>query len=172
MSETTVIEGRKVSVSFSRKVSFGNYETADVWVHVEDTVQAGTSDADMSQRAVDMLNAAKAAAFDTLGLESFVDDSGVLREKHEPKPNVTATANAIGTQFAGSTHIKVMNPGDLDPGESIPANIVAKCDELGITAVWANKGQYGRFWKEAVARGETPKVPDSRDPSKGGIIKA
>lgn len=157
-----------MSVTFERKVGLDGYGNVSASAWLQD--EAPADQAAQSEKAVDMLNTIKAAVYDTLGLEVFVDDSGILREKHEPVVSTDQAANKIATQIGGHS-IRVMNQGDLDPGEQIPANIVEKCTELGITAVWANKGQYGRFWKEAVKQGEQPKIPDQRDPSKGGIIK-
>lgn len=171
------VAGRKISVTFERKKDLGNYENVVARAWVEDTLESEATDAEVSETGVNLLNAVKVAVLDSLGIEVFMDENGVIREKHAPTPSVKAAEDAIGTQFSGTQSqqgydtggIKVMNPKDLV--ESIPAGIVAKCKELGITAVWANDGQYGPFYKEAVARGDTPKLPDQRDPSKGGIIK-
>ena len=178
MEEVEVAPGRKVSVTFERKKDLGGYQNVVARAWVEDTVPADATDADVSQRAVELLNAVKVGVLDSLGIEVFMDDTGVVREKHEPTVTVTDAQNKIGTQFPGTTEengfntggLRVMNPEKLS--ENIPQYVVDKCREKGIEAVWANSGQYGTFYKEAVKRGEAPLIPDQRDPSKADIIRS
>lgn len=170
----TEIKGRKISVTFERKKDLGNYENVVARAWVEDELPAHADGASVSEKVVELTNALKAGVYDSLGIELFMDDSGVIREKHAPVATVKAAQDAVGSAFKGTQAfdtggLKIMNSQDLQ--EDVPADIVAKCNELGITAIWRNNGQYGVFYKEAVARGETPKLPDQRDPSKGGIIK-
>ena len=173
-------EPRKISVAFERKKDLGNYQNTTVKAWIEDTVPADADGAQISEKIVELLNACKAGALDSLGIEVFMDDSGVVREKHEPVVTVTQAAAAVGNAFAGTTQVtgaggfstgglKIMNPDKMV--ENVPQFVIDKCAEKGIVAVWANNGQYGPFYKEAVQKGETPKIPDSRDPSKAGIIK-
>jgi len=171
--ENIDINTRKISVTFERKIDLGDYQNATARVWVEDNVDPNMSDADVSGRAVDMLNVAKSAVFDTLGVETFMDESGVIREKHAPTPTVRSAADKVGSQMTGTTvqssGIKVMNEKDLR--EPVPEWVVRKCQEKGITAVWVNHGKFGAFFKEAVKNGESPLIPDDRDPSRAGIIK-
>jgi hypothetical protein len=172
--ESTETQGRRISVTFERKKSVGDYETATARGWVEDDLPEGATDADIAEQGVELLNAVKVAVYDSLGIEVFKDDTGVIREKHAPVATVKQAADAVGTQFGGTQSfntggLKVMNPQDLV--EDIPTGIVAKCNQLGITAVWANNGKYGPFYKEAVKQGETPLNPNPQDPSKAGILK-
>ena len=166
---------RKLSVTFERKQGYDDYGNAVARAWVEDDVPVDITDSDLSGRTVDLLNVVKTAVFDSLGIECFMDDTGVIREKHSPTVTVKQAADKIGNAFPGSTTgfdtggLKVMNQDKLV--ENIPQYVIEKCREKGIEAVWANNGQYGPFYKEAVKAGETPKIPDQRDPSKAGIIK-
>ena len=175
MSEETVISGRKISVTFERKVGYDNYGNATARAWIEDELPVGATDADASARALDMVNAAKAAIFDSLGLESFVDDSGVLREKHSPTVSVKQAQDKVGTAFPGTTdagggtNVRIMNPGDVK--EPVPAWVDTLCEQKGISAIWVNHGEFGQFYKEAVKRGETPVVPNPNNPAQGGILK-
>jgi len=180
-----VSEGRKISVTFERKKDLGDYSNTVARAWIEDTVPADATDAAVSGRTVELLNAVKAGVLDSLGIEVFMDDTGVLREKHAPIVSVQAAQSSVGAAFAGTTEVtspsdttggfstgglRVMNPDKMV--ENIPQYIIDKCVEKNIGAVWANDGQYGPFYKEAVKRGEAPMIPDSRDPAKAGIIKS
>lgn len=167
MDETTV-ETRKVSITFERKKDLGNYENVVARAWAEDNVPADATDEQVAEALQGLGNAVKAAVYDHLGIEVFLDENGVIREKHAPVVTERRLADTVGTQFNGTSSLRVMNKDYTDP---LPAGLVEKCAELGITAVWANKGQYGWFFKEAVSKGEAPKNPDPRDPSKAGIIK-
>lgn len=161
--EVAQISGRKVSVTFERKLGLADYGNVTARAFVEDNLTADANDAQASEALVEMLNVAKVSVYDTLGIETFMDDTGVIREKHTPQVSVTQTAAAIGAAMGPTSNvqapntggIRVMNPDKLQG--DIPADVVQMCNELGITAVWANNGQYGQFFKEAVKQGETPK---------------
>lgn len=184
-NEDTGPATRKLSVTFERKLGYDDYGNAVARAWIEDDIPADASDGDASQRAVEMLNVVKVAVFDTLGVECFMDeDSGVIREKHSPTVSVKQAADKVGTGFKGTTTeedsgssggyntggLRVMNPNQLT--EDIPKYIIDKCNEKGITAVWANNGKFGPFYREAVKQGESPKIPDPNDPSKAAIIKS
>jgi len=178
VSESVTVQGRQISVSYERKQDLGNYNNVTCKAWYGDNLPEGASDADISQRGVEMLNTLKATVSDSLGIEVEMSENGVVVEKNPPVATTTTQAAAnVAAAFPGTQQqggfdtggLKIMNPNDMV--ESVPPQIVQKCQELGITAVWANNGQYGPFYKEAVARGETPKYPDQRDPNKGGIIK-
>lgn len=173
VSIVTEQSSRKISVTFERKLDLGDYQNVTARVWVEDEIDGSLSDADVSGRAVDLLNVAKSAVLDTLGIEAFLDDSGVIREKHSPTPTVRGAADKVGTQMPGTTvqssGIRVMNEKDLK--EPVPGWVVDKCNEKGITAVWVNYGKYGAFFKEAVKQGESPLIPDPNNPTRPGIIK-
>lgn len=173
---------RKLSVTFERKLGYDDYGNAVARAWIEDDVPIGTPDTDVAQRAVEMLNTVKVAVFDSLGIECFMDEeAGVIREKHSPTVTVKQAADKVGTAMPGTTQqtgsagfstggLKVMNPEKLE--EDIPQYVIDKCREHGVTAVWANTGRYGPFYKEAVKRGESPLIPDPNDPTKPGIIKS
>ena len=178
---------RKLSVTFERKLGYDDYGNAVARAWLEDEVPSDISDVDAAERAVELLNVVKAAVLDTLGIEQFMDEeTGVIREKHSPTVSTKSAADKVGTAFAGTTTegdarparssggfntggLKVMNEKDMT--EDVPEWVVDKCNSKGITAIWANNGKFGAFYKEAVKQGETPLIPDDRDPSKAGIIK-
>lgn len=181
MESNDEITTRKLSVTFERKLGYDDYGNAVARAWVEDNIPADATDQVASERAVELLNVVKVAVFDSLGIETFMDDTGVIREKHSPTVTVKQAADKVGSAMPGTSDasghdgyltggLRVMNPERLE--EDIPQYIIDKCREKGITAVWANSGQYGPFYKEAVKQGETPLIPDQRDPSKAGIIKS
>lgn len=181
MSEDITPDTKKVSVTFERKLGYADYGNAVCRAWVEDNVPADMSDSDLSQRAVEMANVVKVAVFDSLGIECFLDDNGVIKEKHSPTVSTKQAADKVGNAFPGTTDndgrdgfntggLRVMNPDKLK--EDIPQYVVDRCKEAGVTAVWANDGKFGPFYREAVKRDEAPKIPDPNDPTKGAIIKS
>lgn len=175
-SQIQTIDGkRRVSVTFERKKDLGDYQNVVARAWVEDEVPSEATDQAVAETLVDLLNVAKVAVYDTLGIEVLKDDTGVIREAHEPVVTVTDAKNKIGAQMPGAETfqtggLKVMNPDKLT--EDVPQYIIDKCNEKGIEAIWVNHGKFGAFYKEAVKQGEAPKIPDGRDPSKAGIIKS
>lgn len=153
-------EARKISVTFSRKISDGNYGTIEASAWVQGDAPSTATTGEVVLLLGDLLTAATAAVLDQLGIEYVCDESGVLRE--QPKPTVQSAQAAVERAFGPTTvasegdMIRVMNPADsVGP---LPDWIVAECNKLGITAVWDNRskatGKQPHF-KEAVPRGGT-----------------
>jgi len=175
MSEATTPEV-KLGAQFERNVSTGDYGSRSASAFLTVTLPDGADAGAVSTEFGQMFSQLKAAVYDELGIEVLLDESGVLREKYNPQstvtesPGVQAARRELGATGGFDTGgLEVMNLKDMK--ENIPANVVAKCNELGITKVWANDGKYGPFYKEAVKAGETPKIPNPNDPTKAGIIK-
>lgn len=172
----TVVDGkRKLSVTFERKLGLEDYGNVVARAWMEDEISVDATDQVAAEALVDMLNVVKVAVYDTLGVEVLKDDTGVIREAHTPTVSTKAAQDKIGAQMPGSQTfntggLKIMNPDKLT--EDVPQYIIDKCAEKGIEAVWVNHGKFGVFFKEAVQRGESPKIPDGNDPSKAGIIKS
>lgn len=152
---------RKVSVTFERKLDLGDYQNVVARVWIEDNVPFDASPGVVAEKAQELFSAAKAAVYDELGIEVLMDDSGVIREKHNP--SVTRTEQRLGKEL-GATQtsgfnlkgIEVANPGDMT--EDIPDWLVNVCEQHGITKVWVKNGQYGAFYKEFVSKGDTAKL--------------
>lgn len=165
----------KLSAQFERKVGTGDYGSRSASAFLTVTLTDDNA-AKVSESFGSMFSQLKAAVYDELGIEVLIDESGVIREKYNPQatvkesPGVGAARRELGATGGFDTKgLEVMNINEMV--EDIPDRVVAKCNEVGITKVWANKGQYGPFYKEAVSAGDTPKIPNPKDPSKAGIIK-
>ena len=156
---------RKISVSFSRKISDGNYGTteATAWVQ-SDTLDADLDPIKIGDLLGELFMVASVAVFDQLGVEHELDpESMVVREKHAPNvTNVGSAQAAIERAFPGTSStsagsVRVMNPTDQDG--PLPAWLEEACARDGITAVWDNRrkvaGTRQPPFKEAVARGGT-----------------
>lgn len=163
----------KLSAQFERKVGTGDYgnRTASAFL----TVSVGP-DNDLTTEFKQMFAELKACVYDELGIEVLVDESGVIREKYNPQATVkqgegvAAARRELGATGAFDTRgLEVMNPAELV--EDIPQKVVDRCNEVGITKVWANNGQYGPYYKEAVPKGDAPKIPNPKNPAQAGIIK-
>ena len=165
MSEET--NTTKISVTFERKLDLGSYQNVVARAWVEANVPEG--DATAQAKALgDAFGQAKAAVYDELGIEVLMDDSGVIREKFAPAVTTTQSGGERAARRApengglGATGgfdtkgLEVARTEDMT--QDIPDDIVAVCTKYGVTKVWANSGRYGQFYKEHVAKDETPKI--------------
>jgi hypothetical protein len=161
MTETASNE-RKISISFSRKISDGNYGTIEASAWVQGDAPTDMNAADVALLVGDLFTAASVAVFDQLGIEyEFDAENSVIREK--PKTTVQSAQAAVERIFPGSTvetvsaasTIRVMNPAESDG--PLPEWLVRAAVKDGITAVWDNRrkaeGTKAPHFKEAVPRG-------------------
>jgi hypothetical protein len=165
MEDQQIIESnsRKISVSFSRKISDGNYGTveASAWVQGEapETATAG----EVATSLGDLFAAAASAVFDQLGIAFEIDEQLVVREI--PKTTVQQAQASVERAFGASpadelvaaANLRVMNPTDQQG--ALPDWLYAACARDGVTGVWDNRksaaGTKQPHFKEAVARGAT-----------------
>lgn len=164
--ETMTVENRKISVSFSRKVSDGNYGTieASAWVQGDAPNEATTGE--VSVLLSDLFMSAAAAVFDQLGIAYELGEDGVLREQQ--KPTVQTARDMVERNFGPVTEetdtssIRVMNPADQQG--ALPSWLIDACHKDGVTAVWDNRksaaGTKQPHFKEAVPRGGTGRGKD------------
>lgn len=157
----------KISVTFERKLDLGSYQNVVARAWVEASVPEG--DAAAQTKALgDAFGQAKAAVYDELGIEVLVDDAGVIREKFAPAVTTTQSGGERAARRApengglgatGGFNSKGLEVARIeDMTQDIPDDIVAVCAKYGVTKVWANSGRYGQFYKEHVAKDETPKI--------------
>jgi hypothetical protein len=171
MDNEEVIEvfdkNRKISVSFSRKISDGNYGTIEASAWVQGDVSPTASVGEVSQAAADLFMSATAAVLDQLGIAyEYDEESGVLRE--QAKPTVQSAQAAVEKAFGNTTEVsdggtlRVMNPNDQDG--PLPSWIITAASRDGVTAVWDNRraaaGTKQPHFKEAVPRGGTGRGKD------------
>lgn len=159
MTDTTTTDNaRKISVSFARKVSDGNYGTVEASAWVQGDASEDASAGEISVLLADLFAAASVAVFDQLGITYEVDESAVVREVKQP--TVQSATAAVERAFGPTTSstggdIRVMNPADQDG--DLPDWLVRACNKDGVTGVWDNrnkaKGTKQPWFKEAVARG-------------------
>jgi len=142
----TEITSRKVSVTFERKISDGDYGgiTARAWI--EDEVPTGASASEIAEAMSNLFAASKAVVLDELGIPFTMDDNGVVREKmvpavtrkDSPKGTSTDATSRIDHAFGSTNHqIRIMNPDDYTGGD-IPEWLIEKCAKDGVSAVWYN----------------------------------
>ena len=156
------VTDRKISVSFSRKISDGNYGTIEATAWVQGDAPQDASPGDISIMLGGLFDAAAVAVFTQLGVEYEMDE-GVIREVPKPAPTtVQAATQAVNrafpnTQDAPTGSLRVMNPNDQDG--PLPDWIHSATARDGVTAVWDNRRQAAGtkqpHFKEAVARGAT-----------------
>lgn len=168
-TEIVNVENRKISVSFSRKVSDGNYGSREATAWVQGDVVAHATVGDVALAVGDLFLSAQSAVLDQLQIEYDIDaDNGTIVERPSVPPTVQSVvtaafgANNVTVQddpFQGggsSADIRVMNPGDQQG--PLPEWLISACKREGITGVWDNRskatGKQPHF-KEAVPRGGT-----------------
>lgn len=162
--DITAPEPLKISATFSRSVSDGNYGSIKAEAWVQGDVPATATPADVTEKATMLLQVAAVAVWDQLGLTYSPDEITGLLKEDAPEVKVTVPSiGATGGGTGGSTgSVRVMNPNE-QKGD-LPAWLIAECEKLGITAVWDNRGKAEGtrqpHFKEAVARGATGKGKD------------
>lgn len=164
---------QRISVSFTRKLSDGNYGGWEATAWVEGEVAVDASAQERAEALGRLYAPAKAAVLDELGISwAMSEDTGVLIETQVPNVmNVATGAAARPTQQQGggqqdSSGIRVMNAGQ--PGVStdpLPEWLKTACAKDGVTAVWDQRhtatGKQPLF-KEAVPRGGTGRGKDGQ----------
>lgn len=159
-NETT---SRKISVTFERKVTDGDYggTTARAWL--EDEIASDASSNDIVQSMSNLFAACKVAVLDELGIPFIMDDNGVVREKSvpvvtrndAPKGVATDAASRIDHAFGSTNHqVRIMNPDDYSGGD-MPDWLIEKCAKDGVTAIWYNghKATGNQpHWREALSK--------------------
>lgn len=170
-TEIVNVENRKISVSFSRKVSDGNYGSREATAWVQGDVVAHATVGDVALAVGDLFLSAQSAVLDQLQIEYDIDaDNGTIVERPSVPPTVQSVVTAAfgannvtvqddpfqGGGSSSGADIRVMNPGDQQG--PLPEWLISACKREGITGVWDNRskatGKQPHF-KEAVPRGGT-----------------
>lgn len=160
MSEEVISERLKISATFSRTVSDGNYGSIKAEAWVQGDVPADAAPAAITERATTLLQTASVAVWDQLGLEYNLDEVSGLLVELTPEPKATVSlGGAAASQATGGGNgglVRVMNPGDQQG--DLPQWLLNACAKDGITAVWDNRSKASGnqpVFKEAVPRGGT-----------------
>lgn len=167
-NEAVKVENLKLSATFSRSVSDGNYGSikAEAWVQGE--ISPTASPAEITENATVLIQTAAVAVWDQLGIDYKVDEVTGLLMEDTPAPKAQVTQSLGGSGSSGGSSggssngsVRVMNPNDQQG--DLPDWLLAECAKFGITAVWdQRKTATGRqpLFKEAVPRGGTGKGKD------------
>lgn len=165
------VENRKISVSFARKVSDGNYGSREATAWIQGDVAASATVGEVALAVGDLFLSAQSAVLDQLQIDYDIDvDSGTLVERAVVPPTIESmvaksfgstnvtTSVTLDDPFAdnGDGDIRVMNPADQQG--PLPGWLVSACKRDGITAVWDNRSKATGnqpVFKEAVPRGGT-----------------
>lgn len=135
-------QGLKVSVTFDRKVSDGNYGGMEARAWVEGEVARDADAATLAAKLQELFFTAKVVVLDELAVPYVSDDNGVIREKASTAPlnpvvsNETRVEHAMGPQ----THsIKIMNAGKGASDEPLPDEVIEWATSKGFTAIYDNR---------------------------------
>jgi hypothetical protein len=79
----TTFAAPRITVSFSRKVNLGNYESAEAYVAVQSDVAIDATDEDKIAAVKSAFLLARASAYEQLGIKFNVDDATVVQERLE-----------------------------------------------------------------------------------------
>lgn len=80
---STTYAAPRITVSFSRKVNLGNYESAEAYVAVQSDVAIDASDEDKIAAVKSAFLLARASAYEQLGIKFNVDEATVVQERLE-----------------------------------------------------------------------------------------
>lgn len=173
-TETVNVQGNRISVSFSRKLSDGNYGGSEATAWVQGEVNPDATPAEVATALAGLFQSGKVAVLDELGIQWNCDEQGMVRETITPFVSTAhaeaAVARVLGEQKdSDNGGIKVMNVGKPDAsGEPLPQWLIDECNALGITGVWDKRGtRQGKqpHFTEAIPRG-------AEGHGKGGEAKA
>lgn len=114
----------KHTVSFTRKLSDGNYGTNEAFFALQFDTALGASFEDIQAHAMTAFAAVKAVVLEQLGLGYDIDDQGVIREDHNKVVAAAAPAPDAVTQvrevFGGGEAVEngnVVNISDAIPSD-------------------------------------------------------
>lgn len=163
---------QRISVSFTRKLSDGNYGGWEATAWVEGEVPLDATQGERAEAVGKLFMPAKAAVLDELGIKWALDEeTGVLAETSVPNAIAVATGQARTQQQpppggGGGGGLRIMNVGqDGVSTDPIPGWLENATKKDGVTAVWDQRhtatGKQPLF-KEAVPRGGVGKGKDGQ----------
>ena len=163
MSEEITESNLKLSVTYSRSVSDGNYGSIKAEAWVQGDIASDAAPAAVTEKATMLLQTASVAVWDQLGISYHVDELTGLLVEDTPTPKAQVQSS-LGSSGGGSGNggggssggVRVMNAGDQQG--DLPQWLINACNKDGITAVWDNRSKASGnqpLFKEAVPRGAT-----------------
>lgn len=133
------IDGNKVSITFERKVSDGDYGTITCRAWLENELPANVSPKDAAEKLGSLFRIAKVAVFDELGITYHYDtEANVIREDlatitaNRAAQAAAAPAKPNGT--AGGV-LTIANPEEAS-SEPLPEWIVDEATKDGVTRIY------------------------------------
>lgn len=136
------VSDSKVSVTFDRKVSDGNYGGIECRAWVEGSVNNGATAEAIVTKLQELFAAAKVVVLDELGIPYVMDDNGVVREKNIPTVGAVSPETRVEHALQPNRSIKIMNPNEQDG--PVPAEVYDWAEANGFTAIFDNrKGRKG-----------------------------
>lgn len=135
-----VVAGNKITISFSRRKSDGDYGSTEATVWINNEIAADATPSQVAEKATKMFNVGAAAVLEQLGIAFHYDtDAGVLREDLAPAAPARV-AQALGaspsqrtTPTAASTGgLRCKNPDEAS-GEPLPQWFIDEATKLPIT---------------------------------------
>lgn len=135
-----VVTGNKITISFSRRKSDGDYGSTEATVFLNNEVAVDATPQQVAEKATKMLNTSAAVVLEQLGIAYHYDtDAGVLREDLAPAAPARV-AQALGGKpagFAGPSTastggLRCKNPDEASP-EPLPQWFIDEAAKLPIT---------------------------------------
>jgi hypothetical protein len=158
MSDTAEVvadQGVKVYVTFTRKVSDGDYGSIEASAFVQAEVPRDSDPATVGAKLQESFAATKVVVLDELAIPYTMDDNGTVREKNIPTVGMhvnesTRVEHALGDAV---THtVKIMNRDEQN--HVIPTSVIEQLAADGVAAVWVNKSQRGTYYTEAISKAD------------------
>lgn len=150
----------KVTFGFERKLDLGNYNNAVASAYASSEVPVGASQGEYVEAIQALAQAVKAVVFDELGLPTFLDDNGILREVVTAAATSNRVEHAINKAFEGTTAeasgVKIANYAQTSK-QPLPDWFLKEAADKGVTEVWDNRDK---------ATGKQPKFKETAGSAK------
>ncbi len=160
MSEIQIDPTIKVTFGFNRKLSLGNYNSADASAYASADIPVDADQQLYVEKLQQLAAAVKAVVFDELGIDTFIDDNGVLREANTPLATTERVEHAINRALpvaeASDSGVRIINY-EKTSKQALPAWAVDAFGKNGVTEVWDNRD---------TATGNRPKFKESNESAK------
>jgi hypothetical protein len=154
---STTFAAPRITVSYSRKVNLGNYESADVYVAVQTDVAIDADDDAKVAAVKSAFLLARASACEQLGIKFTVDDATVVQEKLE---RVFGPVEVVSQTPNYTEQVAAMPQAPSAPRTDTAAPKSKK-------ALWAELESNPSNWYDNRANKKNPKGPDFKRKATG-----
>jgi hypothetical protein len=155
VSVTETFQGYKISVTFERKVSDGDYGSVTARAWAESEIPRGATSTDVATALGRVFAATKVAVLDELGRSYTLDENFIVREDAAPvtEARVTQAFKSEGATQSSGGSVRVVGTQH----QPLPDWLISDALKAGVEAVFDNTpdavGTTKPWYREAVSKG-------------------